>query len=948
MQQDVNPAAFTGAPTGAHTAAHTAADLPPDRSVQPRALLLTDVVDSTALSERLGDAAMAAIWAAHDRVARDLLPPWRGREIDKTDGMLLLFDAVADAAQYALAYQRALSQLPVPLQARAGLHLAPVLLRENNAADVARGAKPLEVDGVAKPTVARVMSMACGGQLLLTPEAQTALADTPAAVGTARSHGHWALKGLAAPLEVFELCDRDQLPQSPAENDKAHRVVRSGERWLPVAEMPNNLPHAATSFVGRERELDELKSWLQRARLLTLLGMGGLGKTRLSLQVAAETRHLYPDGCWFIDLSPLRDATLVPAEVAQVLGLREEPERPLLQTLAAHLKRQRVLLILDNCEHLLDAAAELADTLLRAAPGLRMMASSREPLDVPGEQSYPILPLPVPGRGDDLASLQRSAAVQLFMARAQSHRPDFILDAAQAAPVAELVARLEGIPLAIELAAARLRTLEVDEINAGLAKRYEMLTGGSRRLQARQQTLRALVDWSYDLLQPHEQAVLQRLGVCVGGFDGAAAVALCADLPAGAGAGAINGGESDSKNGSEIRKHSGKEIGSQTSDGNGAATVAVVASLAEKSLLMSQPGSTPARWRMLESIRDHALDKLAAAGGQADIEARHNAHFFTLAKQGRDGLKGAQQSIWIARLETDLDNLRAATRTALDGGVDPVIAVKLATALQGFWILRGYASEGRAVVQTALALPGVRASPLVHGHALYVAAALAGSQSDHAEARALLQQCLALRREGGDPVQIAATLSTLAQSEIASGDAGAALVHESEALSLFAAAGDALGEAIGHLHLAQCHRHRGDVGDSRIALARALSLAREVHSHEIEGEAHRVAAALALDEGDAAGARAAAVAALAVAETAADRRGAADAQRLFAAAALAGGDSAAAHAALARALPELARHIELQRKNIQSQRVKCQPLGGASRGRKVVQLDPGRQHLRTA
>jgi class 3 adenylate cyclase len=350
-----------------------------------RTLLLTDVVDSTQLSQALGDAAMAGVWTAHDRVARDLLPHWRGREIDKTDGMLLLFDVPDDAVNYALAYHRALSALPVPLRARSGLHVGPVILRENSAADVARGAKPLEVDGLAKPTTARVMAIAQGGQLLLTAEARQALGDTRL---QAQSHGHWVMKGLSEPVELFEVGEPDAPFTAPTEGDKAYRVVRSGDRWLPVRQIPNNLPQPITSFIGRERELGEVKSLLSSTRLLTLVGMGGLGKTRLSLQVAAEVMHEYPDGVWFLDLAPIRDPVLVVSEAAQALGVREEPDRPLLQALCAHLKPRRVMLILDNCEHLLEATAKLAHAILRAAPQVRLMASSREALHVPGEQAY--------------------------------------------------------------------------------------------------------------------------------------------------------------------------------------------------------------------------------------------------------------------------------------------------------------------------------------------------------------------------------------------------------------------------------------------------------------------------------------------------------------------------------------------------------------------------------
>nr|MCU0775819.1 hypothetical protein [Ideonella sp.] len=497
-----------------------------------RALLLTDVVDSTKLSEAIGDQAMAEVWAAHDRVARDLLPPWRGREIDKTDGMLLMFDTAADAVQYALHYHRALAGLPTPLKARAGLHVGPVILRENSPDDVARGAKPLEVDGLAKPTAARVMSLARGGQTLLTPAAREALdeSELKSALKT-ESHGHWQIKGVADPIELFEVGHPTDRFVAPPDSEKVFRVIRAGDWWMPVKDIPNNLPHPGTSFVGREREIDEVKAMLGTTRLVTLLGMGGLGKTRLSLQVGAAQMALYPDGVWFLDLSPLTDGALVAAEAARVLDVAEEPGRPMLAALSAHLKTKRALLILDNCEHLIKPAAELAHAIVRNAPNVHLIASSREPLHVPGEKTVPILPLPVPDGSASLEVLRATPSVRLFVERVQSHKPAFELNEREAPAVAELVARLEGIPLALELAAARIRAMSVADINKRLTDRYKILTGGSRVLQERQQTLRALVDWSYDLLQDSEKLLLRRLAVFVGGFDLPAAEKVCGVEP---------------------------------------------------------------------------------------------------------------------------------------------------------------------------------------------------------------------------------------------------------------------------------------------------------------------------------------------------------------------------------------------------------------------------------
>jgi len=831
---------------------------------ESRALLLTDVVDSTKMSEALGDEAMAAVWTAHDRVARDLLPLWRGREIDKTDGMLLLFEDAADAVNYAAAYHQALATLPVPLKARAGLHVGPVILRENSAQDVARGAKALEVDGLAKPTAARVMSLARGGQTLLTQEARQVLGETPLAL---QSHGHWVMKGVSAPVELFEVGADAAAFAAPPDSEKVYRVVRIGERWLPAREIPNNLPQQATSFIGRERELDELKAALGQSRLVTLLGMGGLGKTRLSLQVAAELMAEFPDGAWFLDLSPIRDAALVVSEAAQVLAVREEPGRPLLQTLCAHLATKRVLLVIDNCEHLIKPAAELAHALLRAAPGVRMMASSREALRVPGEQAVPILPLPVPARGDSLEVLQRSTAVRLFVERAQTHKPSFELNEREAPAVAELVARLEGIPLALELAAARVRSLGVADINKRLADRYKLLTGGSRVLQERQQTLRALVDWSYEILQPEEQLIFKRLAVFAGGFDLTAAEAVCGAEPL------------DSLD-----------------------VMDWLTSLVEKSLVMMEPRGDDTRYRMLETLRDYAHEKLVQDGEAPDTAARHAEHYFVVAKQVRDGMQSPEPAPAIERAETEIDNLRGAMATALAGGVDAVIAVKLAMAVQSFWLLRGYVSEGRAAVRAALALSAVQASDRSQAWALYVGAVLASAQNDHAEARQMLETGLVVARRLGNLLEIAATLSTLAVAQLQGGDARAAMASETEALQMFQQIRHRQGEVIGHLHLGQCAAWLADDKQAAEGLERGLAIAREIGQQELEAECCFELGMLACDAGDVDAARRWLGDALRVSHESGNKRGEACALWGLAKIDLAGPDMAAAQLRLCTAL----------------------------------------------
>ena len=829
-----------------------------------KALLLTDVVDSTRLSETLGDSAMAEIWAAHDRVARALLGPCRGREIDKTDGMLLLFDSCADAVAYALEYHRAMAALPTPLVARAGLHAGPVILRENAPEDIARGAKPLEVEGLAKPIAARVMGLARGGQTLLSADAREDLGKCEHKLV---SHGHWRLKGISEPMELFEVGDADIAFVQPADGEKAHRVVSMGDWWLPVAEIPNNLPHQATSFIGRERELADVRRLLGSSRLLTLLGMGGLGKTRLSLQIAADQIHDFPDGAWFIDLAPISDPALMVSETAQVLGVREEPDRPLLQTLCAHLKNRRALLILDNCEHLIKASAQMASAILKVAPYVRLLASSREALRAPGEQCYPVLPLPVPSRGDDIEALSRSTAVRLFVDRAQLHKPGFVLTEREAPVVAELVARLEGIPLALELAAARIRALSVADINARLKDRYKLLTGGSRVLQERQQTLRALVDWSYELLEPEEQVVLDRLGVFVGGFDLAAAEAVCG----------------------------GEPVASED-------VLDLLGSLVEKSLVMLEERDDGARYLMLDTIREYAREKLAQREDAAAAAVRHCDHYFAMAKASRVALEGPQQADWLWKIELELDNIRSAIALSLAGGVDPLVPVKFAVAMQGFWILRGYSTEGRKLVKSALALPAVQASSMAQAFALYVGAALAESQSDHAEARRMLETCLELRRVLGNEVDIAATLSTLSMARLQAGDAVEAAANETEALQIFRRLGDRIGEAIGLLHLGEISLHRGDDVSARAHLEQCLAIARDIRHQEVEGECELALGAVAFDTDDAAQASLRFKRSLTVCRDAGDKRGEANALRWLARVDLHAGDLGAARSRLDDAL----------------------------------------------
>ena len=754
---------------------------------------------------------MSRALAAHDAASRAAVEDNRGEIVKMTgDGMYAAFENPVDALNATVILQQALEQLAaanaIALRVRAGLHLGIVERRDD------------DLFGSPVNRAARIMKAAHGGQILISQAVVDRVGDRLPAKVALRDLGAVRLRDLATSERVYQLLHPQLRQDFPA--------LRSLEAT------PNNLPQQVTSFIGRERELSEAKALLETTRLLTLFGMGGLGKTRLSLQIGAEVLEKYPDGVWFVDLAPIKDASLVVNVAAQVLGVREESGKPMLLTLCTYVREHKLLLILDNCEHLIGACASLADALLQAAPGVRIIATSREALHIRGEQTYPVLPLRVPDRKGHASELMRSEAVQLFMERARLQKPDFSLSEHEAPAVAELCARLDGIPLALELAAARMRSMSVAQINERLHDRFKLLTGGSRVALERQQTLRALVNWSYDLLQENEQIVLDRLSVFVGGFDLAAAEAVCGAEP--------------------LEPHDILDL---------------VTSLVEKSLVMFEHKGSGARYglletirefaqehlsrqryRMLETIREFAQEQLERRDDFAATAARHCEYYWGLAKTARGKLRGPEAGEWTRRLEVELDNVRAAIALALAGGVDPVIAVKMEVALMNFRILRGYSTEASDNIRAALALPAL--PDIARCHALYVGGALATRQGDHESAMTMLTECLALRRSLGNPRETAGTLSTLALAHLQQGDAVRARECAEESLRTFRQLGDQLGEATGLIHLGEiCMQLRDDV-EAQEHFEQALVLSRSIKHLEMESECERYLGELALAAAD--------------------------------------------------------------------------------------------------
>jgi len=807
--------------------------------------LFTDIEGSTSKWEEQPERMAHAI-AGHDTLLREAVVQHGGRIVKTTgDGIYAAFNTPAEGMAAVVAIQVGLLDLEttggMELRVRCGMHTGPVHARDN------------DYFGGTINRTARIMNAAHGGQILVSREVAEQLRDGLPSKVSLEELGSVRLDGLATSETVFQV-----VHPKLHDNFPALRELES---------TPNNLPQQLTSFVGRERERTEVEEMLTGTRLLTLLGMGGLGKTRLSLQIGASVMESYPDGVWFIDLQTTRDDALVASETARVLGVREEPGRPLLQTLCAHVKTRKLMLIVDNCEQVIEACAALANALLRAAPEVRILATSRIALRVPGEQTYIVQPLPVPMRDADAATLAKSTAVQLFVERAKLHKPSFALTDKEAPAVAELVYRLEGIPLAIELAAARVRSLAVADINKRLNDRYKILTGGDRTLQARQQTLRALIDWSYDLLEDSEQVLLARLAVFAGGFDLNAIEEICGTDPL-----------------------------------DVADVLDIITSLVEKSLLRVEDGDDGARYRMLETIRDYAHEKLTMRGERMPLGIAHCTYYFSMAKAANRESQGAEQAEWTRRIEAELDNLRAAITLTLDASVDPVIAVKIEVALMWFRILRGYASEGRKHIRAALAEPAVQASDYIHGHALYVGAALAYSQGDNAEARQMLEKCLEIRIRDGKKPEIAHAWPTLAMAKLNLGDPEGARAAATQSIEIVRELGDRVNETIASMQLGQIAAYVGEDSLAVSQFQKCLQVARELEYADLECDCELMLGELSMEAGDVEAARATFARAMQIARDAGDKRCETTALWRLGEAALSAGDLEGARTRLVGAL----------------------------------------------
>lgn len=764
--------------------------------------LFTDLEGSTRLWE-LDPARMHEALDRHDALASSVVDRFGGRIVKKTgDGLHAAFgdafDGTLACVQFALDLEALARECTLPLRARCGLHAGLAHARDG------------DYFGGAVNRAARIMGAAHGGQLLMSETVAAMVRDRLPAELTLRELGKVRLRDLARPEQVYQLVHPDLDADFPP--------LRS------LDSTPNNLPQQPSSFVGRHGAIAELRKLLGQHRLLTLAGPGGIGKTRLALQLAADVLDEYSDGVWLVELAGLSDGQLVAQSVAQVLALRAQPGTPVAASIAEFLANRRTLLVLDNCEHVADACAALAEALLRNASHLRIIATSREVLRVSGECLYQLSPLPVPpGDERDPDVARRFPGVALFAERAREQRPAFELTAQNLSAVVAICRELDGIPLALELAAARMRALSVEELARRLGDRFRLLATGTRNALPRHQTLAALVDWSYQLLSTRERALFERLSVFAGGFEFEGAEAVCEHAPLEAGA-----------------------------------VLELLPGLVDKSLVIAvvdfdraddpNPGAGDAggacgRYRMLDTIRAFARERLAQSADAEETARSHAAYFLDFAVRADEEIRGPRKPYWCARLGIEHDNLRAAMAHVRGPGSNVDAALRFGVKLAAFWRFQGHATEGRAYLRAVLANSDTPRFALSHAGAMLEGAILASFQGDNDEARALGEACLALYRSLGRPSEESSALILLGNVLQSGGAFDEARVCHEQALAIARSRNAKGPQAICLVNLANVDLLRGDAAAARAGLIHALEVLADncdatagVYAHEMLGQ----------------------------------------------------------------------------------------------------------------
>jgi len=784
---------------------------------QTLTFLFASIEGSAAMGQRLGDA-YAGVLADHHRLIRAGLAAHGGAEVGtRGDEFSAVFGSLRACADVAIQVQRALVSHGWPAGERVRVRMG---VASGEASRTPAGLAEMEAG-----RAARIAAVAHGGQVVVSAAAAGLLRDVLPEGAWLEDLGWHRLRDGDRPEQVFQL----QAGGLPTAFPPLRSLDRQG--------LASNLPAQVSSFIGREAELAAVRRLVAGSRLVTLTGAGGAGKTRLGLQVAAGLLDGTGDGVWFADLAPVRDPDLVAVTVAGVLGVRQEPGHPVLDTLVEAVGGRSLLVLLDNCEHVIGACAELADALLRGCPDVALLATSREPLGIGGEYVYRVPSMGVAADGADPGAIRASEAVRLLEDRATGQGVMLAQDEGTAGVVGRICRRLDGIPLAIELAAARLRGMPAAELEARLDERFVLLTGGSRAGLPRQQTLRAMVDWSWELLTGPERAVLARLSVFAGGFGLAAAEAVAA----------------------------GPEVPA-------AEVLGRLGALVDKSLVQfDRTGTGAARYRLLETVRQYAAGRLDALGPAAASAARvaHRDYFLALAEAAAPQLVAADQAAWLDRLDAELGNVRAAIAFSLTEA-DPEPGLRLAASLRVYWRARGHAAEGAGALRALLDVPAAQGATLPRARALAAAARLLQQTGGYAIAGDYCQEALAIARAAGDdhlvadllhvrawllvrqgqpsaalplieqglglarrlgrPHLTARLFSARAFATNVAGDPAGAARDNAEALRLFRQAGDQLQAGTQLCNLSDYQLWTGDLDAARRCLAESLDIARALNA----------------------------------------------------------------------------------------------------------------------
>jgi predicted ATPase/class 3 adenylate cyclase/Tfp pilus assembly protein PilF len=731
--------------------------------------LFTDIEGSTRLWQEQARQMKAAL-ARHDEILRSTIEDHGGYVFTTAgDAFSAAFQSADDAIRAAIAAQRracaepwAVGALPV----RMALH--------SGQADERDG----DYFGPALNRCARLLGVGNGGQILLSAATEQLLRDSlPEEAGLA-DVGEHRLRDLARPERLFQVLHRDLPAEFPP--------LRSLDVFR------HNLPMQLTSFVGRDQELIEVQTLLRGSRMVTLTGVGGSGKTRLALQVAADELDEFPDGVWLVELAAVTDPDQVAQTVVTALGLSEQPGRPIVETLFDHLASKSLLLVMDNCEHVLDTSAELMERLLRSAPDLRVLVTSREILGVAGEVPYQVRPLGVPDASVDRVDVLRFAAVRLFVERAEEANPSFRLSAENAHAISQISRRLDGMPLALELAAARVRGLSPEQIAVRLDDRFRLLTGGRRTALPRHQTLRATMDWSYELLEERERVLFERLSAFRGGFNLDAAEAVCSATP--------------------LEQNSVLDL---------------LLSLVDKSLVVAGDPSAEVRYRLLETVRQFGRDRLTDSGQSDEVRLRHAEWFLDLAERAYPELGRPQQDVWYGRLDAEHDNLRAALEWSLE--VDrPETALRIAGSLGWFWGSEGYLTEGRRWAEAALDAETRGPPTAARAGALWTTGLLATFQGDLERGETALEESVAISKQADDPIGTARALIYLGLNARHQGHYERSRRLLEESLSLLVGTAFEWHTASAYLHLAALARYEGDYDQARALHEQGLLRSRQL------------------------------------------------------------------------------------------------------------------------